>query len=180
MHTIGDLQVVGVKKLNNGNYDKWATCMESYLQGQDLWEVVGSNEVTQPEEDANGVLCKWKIIVGWSTQPSLVEFENLLAGQEAMAKQMAGVSLKGEEEALYINKSKSNFKQHVGVKDLRENVTITARRDTLQKIASPTKGLLRVMFATSKPKEKNEDEWDVKASFAVEEEELAFTVTMAE
>ncbi|CAL9014755.1 unnamed protein product [Prunus brigantina] len=31
-----------------------------------------------------------------------------------MAKQMGGVSLKGEEEALYTNKSKGNFKQHVG------------------------------------------------------------------
>ncbi|KAM1079118.1 hypothetical protein ACFX2B_013719 [Malus domestica] len=172
--------------------------MESYLQGQDLWEVIGGGEVTQPAaEDANGILRKWKIkaskamfalkttieeemlehirdaktpketwdtfvtlfskkndtrlqllenellltaqrdmmiaqyfhkvksicrkiseldltahigetrmkkiiihglrpeyrgfitaIQGWPTQPSLVEFENLLAGQEAMAKQM--------------------------------------------------------------------------------------------
>ncbi|KAJ7956846.1 Retrovirus-related Pol polyprotein from transposon TNT 1-94 [Quillaja saponaria] len=42
-------------------------------------------------------------VQGWSNQPSLVEFENLLAGQEAMTKQMGGVSLKGEEEALYAN-----------------------------------------------------------------------------
>ncbi|CAL9028014.1 unnamed protein product, partial [Prunus brigantina] len=53
-------------------------------------------------------------VQGWPTQPSLVEFENLLADQEAMAKQMGGVSLKGEEEALYTNRSKGNFKQHVG------------------------------------------------------------------
>ena len=53
-------------------------------------------------------------IQGWSTQPSLVEFENLLAGQEAMAKQMGGVSLKGEEEALYTSKSKSTFKRYNG------------------------------------------------------------------
>jgi len=39
---MGDLQVVGgIKKLNNKNYNTWETCMESYLQGQDLWEVVG-------------------------------------------------------------------------------------------------------------------------------------------
>ncbi|KAM0985458.1 hypothetical protein PS2_012493 [Malus domestica] len=183
---MGDLQVVGgIKKLNNKNYNTWATCMESYLQGQDLWDVVGGNEVAQPEEDTSGTLRKWKIkagkamfalkttieeemmehiwdaktpkkndtrlqllenellsmaqrdmtiaqyfhkvklicreiseldptapigktrmkriiihglrpeyrgfiaaIQGWLTQPSLVEFENLLAGQEAMAKQM--------------------------------------------------------------------------------------------
>ncbi|GKF02422.1 retrovirus-related pol polyprotein from transposon TNT 1-94, partial [Tanacetum coccineum] len=36
--------------------------MKSYLQGQDLWEVVNGNEVRQPEaEDANGVLRKWRI-----------------------------------------------------------------------------------------------------------------------
>ena len=47
------------------------------------------------------------VVQGWPTQPSLVEFENLLASQEAMAKQMGGI-LKGEEEALYTNKSRSN------------------------------------------------------------------------
>ncbi|KAE8711941.1 Detected protein of unknown function [Hibiscus syriacus] len=63
---MGDLQVVGgTKKLNNKNYNTWATCMESYLQGQDLWEVVGDGEVTQPAtEDANGILRKWKIKAG--------------------------------------------------------------------------------------------------------------------
>nr|XP_008373791.1 uncharacterized protein LOC103437112 [Malus domestica] len=216
---MGDLQVVGgIKKLNNKNYNTWATCMESYLQGQDLWDVVGSNEVTQPEEDSSGALRKWKIkagkamftlkttveddmlkhirkaktpkeawdtfatlfskrndtrlqllenellsvaqrdmtiaeyfhkvksicheiseldpsaaivesrikriiihglrpeyrgfvaaVQGWPTQPSLVEFENLLADQEALAKQIGEVSSRGEEEALY-TKSKGNFK----------------------------------------------------------------------
>ncbi|KAH9670374.1 DUF4219 domain-containing protein [Citrus sinensis] len=53
---MGDLQVVGgIKKLNNQNYNTWSTCIESYLQGQDLWEVVGGSEATQPTvEDANG------------------------------------------------------------------------------------------------------------------------------
>ncbi|KAM0979829.1 hypothetical protein ACFX2C_015623 [Malus domestica] len=45
-------------------------------------------------------------------QPSLVEFENLLADQKALAKQMGRVSLRGEKEALY-TKSKGSFKQHV-------------------------------------------------------------------
>ncbi|KAM1328638.1 hypothetical protein ACFX2F_012890 [Malus domestica] len=62
---MGDLQVVGgIKKLNNKNYNTWATCMESYLQGQDLWDVVGGNEVAQPEEDTSGTLRKWKIKAG--------------------------------------------------------------------------------------------------------------------
>ncbi|KAM1503528.1 hypothetical protein ACFXTO_028754 [Malus domestica] len=197
-------------------------CMESYLQGQDLWDVVGGNEVTQPEEDTSGILKKWKIkagkamfafkttveddmlkhirkaktpkevwdnfatlfskrndtrlqllknellsvaqrdmtiaeyfhkvksicheiseldpsaaiveskikriiihglrpeyrgfvaaVQGWLTQPSLVEFENFLADQEALAKQMGKVSLRGDEDALY-TKSKGSFKQRAG------------------------------------------------------------------
>ena len=31
-------------------------------------------------------------VQGWQIQPSLVEFENMLADQEAMAKQMGGFS----------------------------------------------------------------------------------------
>ena len=63
---MGDLQVVGgIKKLNNKNYNTWATCIESYLQGQDLWEVVGGSEVIQPAvEDGSGILRKWKIKAG--------------------------------------------------------------------------------------------------------------------
>ena len=44
-------------------------------------------------------------IQGWPTQPSLVEFENLVASQEAMTKQMGGITLKGEEEAFYTSES---------------------------------------------------------------------------
>ncbi|KAE8689992.1 tir-nbs resistance protein [Hibiscus syriacus] len=258
---MGDLQVVGgIKKLNNKNYNTWATCMESCLQGQDLWEVVGGGEVTQPAtEDANGILRKWKIkagkamfalkttieeemlehirdaktpkeawdtfvtlfskrndtklqllenellsmaqrdmavaqyfhkvksicreiseldptaaigearikriivhglrpeyrgfvaaVQGWPTQPSLVEFENLLAGQEAMAKQMGGVSLKGEEEALYTSKSRGTFQRYTGNGSKKDG------------------------------DKESEDGWDAEALFATEEEELALTVTTPE
>ncbi|KAH1120511.1 hypothetical protein J1N35_003671 [Gossypium stocksii] len=51
-------------------------------------------------------------VQGWQNQPSLVEFENLLAGQEALVKQMAGNSSKSEEEALYAGRSKQSFKQN--------------------------------------------------------------------
>uniref|UniRef100_A0A2N9EBN9 Retrovirus-related Pol polyprotein from transposon TNT 1-94-like beta-barrel domain-containing protein n=1 Tax=Fagus sylvatica TaxID=28930 RepID=A0A2N9EBN9_FAGSY len=259
---MGDLQVVGgIKKLNNKNYNTWATCIESYLQGQDLWEVVGGSEVTQPTvEDASGTLRKWKIkagkamfalkttieeemlehirdaktpkeawdtfatlfskkndtrlqllenellsmaqrdmtiaqyfhkvkaicreiseldptapigetrikriiihglrpeyrgfvaaIQGWPTQPSLVEFENLLADQEAMAKQMGGVSLKGEEEALYTSKTRGTFKR---------NTSSESKKDVLRRIAKMV-GMPKCLFA-------------------MEEEELALTVTTPE
>ena len=49
-------------------------------------------------------------VQGWPTQPSLVEFENLLAGQEVMAKQIGGITWKGEEEALYTSESRSNYR----------------------------------------------------------------------
>ena len=52
-------------------------------------------------------------VQGWSTQPSLVEFENLLADQKALAKQMGWVSSRGEEEALY-TESKGSFKRRAG------------------------------------------------------------------
>ena len=48
-------------------------------------------------------------VQGWPGQPSLVEFENCLASQEAMVKQMSGITFK-EEEALYTSESRSNKK----------------------------------------------------------------------
>ena len=50
------------------------------------------------------------VVQGWPVQPSLVEFENLLASQEAMAKQLGGITLKNEEEVLFTSKSRSNPK----------------------------------------------------------------------
>ena len=63
---MADLQGVGgMKKLNNNNYNTWSTCMMSYMQGQDLWEIVNGSDVTKPEaEDANGILRKWNIKAG--------------------------------------------------------------------------------------------------------------------
>lgn len=60
-----ELQVVGgVKNLNNQNYYTWSTCSMSYIQGQDLWEVVNGTETKQSEvEDNNKILRKWKIKV---------------------------------------------------------------------------------------------------------------------
>ena len=43
----------------------------------------------------------------WPAQPSVAEVENLLASQEAMTKQMGGITLKDEEEALYTSESRS-------------------------------------------------------------------------
>ncbi|XVE68719.1 hypothetical protein DITRI_Ditri09bG0091800 [Diplodiscus trichospermus] len=59
---MGDLQLVSrIRKLNNQNYDTWSMYIESYLQDQDLWEIVNDNDV--PPEDA-AALKKWHVKVG--------------------------------------------------------------------------------------------------------------------
>ena len=144
-------------------------------------------------------------VQGWQKQPSLVEFENLLAGQEALAKQMGGVSLKGEEEALYAHKGKWNSKQHtVGRTKKNEDKAKSnqgerstcvegdsknrgtrkkfegkfyncGKKGHMAKDCWSKKGLVESNVATSK----TEDEWDARASFAAIEEST-FTATTSE
>ncbi len=35
--------------------------MESYLQGHDLWEIVGGSDTVPPSSENAEALCKWKI-----------------------------------------------------------------------------------------------------------------------
>ncbi|KAK3010082.1 hypothetical protein RJ639_012253 [Escallonia herrerae] len=59
-------------------------------------------------------------VQGWPTQPSLENVENLLANQESLAKQLAGVSLKSNEEAFFSKKRKDRFNRQrdkLGSKD---------------------------------------------------------------
>ncbi|XP_068335099.1 uncharacterized protein [Pyrus communis] len=103
-------------------------------------------------------------VQGWPTQSSLVEFENLLADQEALAKQMGGVSLKGEEEAPY-TKSKGSFKQHAGggskrngdkEKEWPHGEGLWFKRPAESNVANSEK--------------KSEDDWDAIAYLAMDEE----------
>ncbi|KAA8536349.1 hypothetical protein F0562_028827 [Nyssa sinensis] len=283
--TMSDLQVVGgIKKLNNQNYNTWMTCMSSYMQGQDLWEVVNGSEVTKPEaEDANSILPKWKIKAGkalfalkttieedvlehirdvvtpneaWDvlatlfskkndTRLQLLESELLSVTQrdmtiaqyfhkvksicreiseldptapigetrmkriiihEAMAKQVEGISLKGEEEALYANKSRGNSKQHTVGRSKRNDDRAKShqgegsfrsgeasknhgnskrfegkchncgKKGHMAKDCWSKKNLVESNAATSKI----EEEWDVEALFATEEEESACIATTSE
>ena len=62
---MSDLQASGgIKKLNQTNYKSWSTCVKSYLQGQDLWQVTNGTETRQPANDINGALGKWQIKAG--------------------------------------------------------------------------------------------------------------------
>ena len=60
-------------------------------------------------------------IQGQLVQPSLVELENLLANQEALFKQMVGVSLKSEEEALFSGHYKDRPKRRFNVGSKNRN-----------------------------------------------------------
>jgi gag-polypeptide of LTR copia-type/Domain of unknown function (DUF4219) len=44
MNLSGTLGIL--KKINDSNYIYWKACIESYLQSQDLWEVVGGSKTT--------------------------------------------------------------------------------------------------------------------------------------
>ncbi|KAF3646775.1 tir-nbs resistance protein [Capsicum annuum] len=46
------------------NYKTWMTCMTSYMEGQDLWEVVNRSEVKLGVEEPNDPLRKWMIKAG--------------------------------------------------------------------------------------------------------------------
>ncbi|KAE8733775.1 putative receptor-like protein kinase [Hibiscus syriacus] len=144
-------------------------------------------------------------VQGWPTQPSLVEFENLLAGQEAMAKQMGGVSLKGEEEVLYTRKSRGTFQRYTGNESKKDGDKVKnyqgkggphsggasknrgnsrkfdgkcyncGKMGHMAKDCWTKKKPVESNTATSCSKENSEDGWDAEALFATEEEELALT-----
>ena len=60
-------------------------------------------------------------VQGWPTQPSLVEFENLLADQEVIAKEIGGGSLKGEEDVLFTNKNRERPGPNAGKESKRSD-----------------------------------------------------------
>ncbi|KAG7551025.1 Zinc finger CCHC-type [Arabidopsis thaliana x Arabidopsis arenosa] len=49
-------------------------------------------------------------VQGWATQPSLEEFENLLASQESLAVQMAGVKIHDDSGSAFVARRQHNFK----------------------------------------------------------------------
>ncbi|TYK02187.1 Zinc finger, CCHC-type [Cucumis melo var. makuwa] len=74
--------------------------MKSYLQDQDLWDIVGGTEVNPPEDIV--ALKKWN-----------VKEENMLTNQEALAKQMSEITIKSNnEEALFSGQRKGASKNN--------------------------------------------------------------------
>ena len=62
MDSSGRFNNFGVKVLNHSNYKIWRSCMKSYLVGEDLWEVVGGDDVNPLENTLENVdnLKKWQ------------------------------------------------------------------------------------------------------------------------
>lgn len=56
----------GVEKLVGTNYQYWRMCMEAYLQGQDLWELVAGSDTEIPADIPENAepQRKWKIKCG--------------------------------------------------------------------------------------------------------------------
>ena len=101
-----------------------------------------------------------------------------------MAKEMGGVSLKGEEEALYTSKSRGTFEQYTGSGSKKDGDKVKSNQGKgmghLVKDCWTKKKPIESNTATSSSKKNNEDGWDAEALFAMEEEELALTVTTLE
>nr|CAD1836418.1 unnamed protein product [Ananas comosus var. bracteatus] len=184
---------LGVEILNQSNYKVWKSYLESYLIGEDLWDVVGGGFRRAPTDTPENreALKRWRTlnakaefvlkrsishdlfehiigcksvreiwetldglmnkknnarlqllenelantiqgavkrniirglnkeyhafitsIQGWQRQPSLVEFENLLASQELLARQMAGCSISGGNgEVLFAGNKKGHNRE---------------------------------------------------------------------
>ncbi|KAJ1386601.1 Zinc finger, CCHC-type [Sesbania bispinosa] len=56
----------GVEKLVGSNYKYWRLCMEAFLQGQDLWELVAGDDTIMPPDTPEMAEArrKWKIKCG--------------------------------------------------------------------------------------------------------------------
>ncbi|XP_076886109.1 uncharacterized protein LOC143535855 [Bidens hawaiensis] len=118
-------------------------------------------------------------IEGWPVQPSLVDFENLLAAQESLATQMAGLSVidqvRKEDSALYVNRGKGKFRTNKNYKDQTD-------RKKKQWQHKP-EGHMSKNCPSKKPEEGNaattesEEPWDVEANMAQIQEVPVLTVT---
>ncbi|KAL0324818.1 UNVERIFIED_CONTAM: hypothetical protein Sradi_5051100 [Sesamum radiatum] len=142
------------------------------------------------------------VVQGWPTRSLLVEFENLLAGQEALAKQMGGVSLKNDEEAHYANKGRRNskaggskktdnkargylsernthtargLKNHGNVKKFEGKCYNYGKKGHMARECRSKKNVAESNIVTSKI----EEEWDFEVSFVVDEDELAFIAAIS-
>ncbi|KAK3036643.1 hypothetical protein RJ639_030212 [Escallonia herrerae] len=59
--TVTNFQAISaIKKLNDHNYSSWQTLMQSYLEGQELWELISGNEMAPPALTGTNEAALWK------------------------------------------------------------------------------------------------------------------------
>ncbi|XP_074577527.1 uncharacterized protein LOC141833932 [Curcuma longa] len=66
----GRVTGLGMMLLNQSNYRIWKTCMESYLVGEDLWDVVVADGVVAPENAP----AKAEALKNWKQRNAKAEF----------------------------------------------------------------------------------------------------------
>ncbi|GMP46105.1 hypothetical protein CsSME_00014387 [Camellia sinensis var. sinensis] len=92
-------------------HEAWSTFAELFSKTNDTRLQLLESELLSYCHKVK-LLCQEIFELDPEAQIGETRFENLLAGQEALAKQMEGVSLKGKEEALYAYKGRWNSKQY--------------------------------------------------------------------
>ncbi|KAG6492870.1 hypothetical protein ZIOFF_047838 [Zingiber officinale] len=70
MEGTGRVTGLGLELLNQSNYRIWKTCMESYLVGEDLWDVVSTNGVVAP----TNIIENAEAFKKWKQQNAKAEF----------------------------------------------------------------------------------------------------------
>ncbi|GKV36582.1 hypothetical protein SLEP1_g44695 [Rubroshorea leprosula] len=70
MDSSGRVVGLGMELLNQSNYNVWKTCMESYLVGEDLWDVVGGDDITALENNEENA----KAFKQWRQKNAKAEF----------------------------------------------------------------------------------------------------------
>ncbi|XVE81428.1 hypothetical protein DITRI_Ditri15bG0062500 [Diplodiscus trichospermus] len=193
-----DLQVVsGIKKPNNQNYNTWSMYMESYLQGQDLWEIVSGKDVPPKADDT--ALNKWKV------KANRAIFAIRTTVEEEMLEHIrAAKTPKDENSKGRLSKNTHRIMRKAGDQDSQHESTQPGRAQKKDNKGSQSqqyrrfdgkhyncgkkghmakkywfkKKTVKSNIATSNAGRMSNDEWDVEASFTAEEEELAFMATI--
>ncbi|XP_077239786.1 uncharacterized protein LOC143880697 [Tasmannia lanceolata] len=70
MNMSGRVSGLGIELLNQSNYKISRTCMESYLVGEDLWEVVCGNAIVAPKDTQENV----DVLKAWRMKNTKAEF----------------------------------------------------------------------------------------------------------
>ncbi|KAK3030126.1 hypothetical protein RJ639_038875 [Escallonia herrerae] len=174
----GAFQAIGtIKKLNDHNYSSWQTLMQSYLEGQELWELIGGNETAPLASTGTheATLRKWKsragkalyVIKASVEENILKQIKNAKTPKEAWDILAFRYSKKNEMRLQYLENELMGIKQG----GMPINQYFTKKRSVEGNVATSTDHEEGV---------NSEEEWDAQASVAIseridkEEEEIDF------